>query len=604
MTTGTGERPALGPYDRRIARRADGMLGVFNQAGVLEAPDVHVATRLGVLAGDASQDVLLAVALTVRAARLGAVCVDLATIAEQPVEATGPVPWPEPAGWTAAVAASPLATAGVLRVEGSLVYLDRHWREERQVCDDLFARLRRGAPEIDESLLGTSVSRLFTAGWEQQQAAAVAVARGWTTIITGGPGTGKTASVARMVALVSEQLEAQNGRPPRVALAAPTGKASARLGESVAREAATLDPVDQARLAGLTASTLHRLLGWRPDSSTRFRHHRTNPLPYDLVVVDEVSMVSLAQMARLLEAVRPTTRLVLVGDPDQLASVEAGAVLADLVNGFEARSDSPVVRLTETHRTKAGAAGADLDALATALREGDADRAVALLDSGSAAVRLVDPRNEVAMAQVRGSIADAAWEITRRALAFADPEDRDAITGLLDEHRLLCAHREGPYGVGGWNRQIEHLVAERAGLPHLDEWYPGRPVLLTSNDRGLGVSNGDIGVVVRTAEGRLRVVVRTGTETRLFAPTRLSGIETVFAMTVHKSQGSEARAVTVILPDEDSALLTRELFYTAVTRARESVTIVGTVDALRAAIERRVQRASGLAARISSPAAG
>ena len=370
----------------------------------------------------------------------------------------------------------------------------------------------------------------------------------------------------------------------------------------MAREAAGLDPVDRARLAGLTASTLHRLLGWRPDSGTRFRHHRTNPLPFDLIVVDEVSMVSLTQMARLLEAVRPTTRLVLVGDPDQLASVEAGAVLADLVNGFEDRSDSPVVRLTETHRTKDGAAGADLDALAAALREGDADRAVALLSAGSAAVRLIDPADDTAMAQVRDSLADAASEITRRALAFDDGADRESITALLDEHRLLCAHREGPYGVGTWNRQIEHLVAERAGLAHLDEWYTGRPVLLTANDRGLGVSNGDIGVVVRMPEGRLRVVVQTGNETRLFAPTRLSGIETVYAMTVHKSQGSEARAVTVILPGEDSALLTRELFYTAITRAKESVTVVGTEDALRAAIGRRVQRASGLTGRIAAQA--
>lgn len=608
MTAAAGERPALGPvlgpHDRRIARRAAGVLGDFNRAGVLETADVHVARRLGALGDESDDDVLLAVALTVRAARLGAVCVDLATIAEQPVEATDPLSWPAADGWTAAVAASPLTEAGVLRLDGPLLYLDRHWREEQQVCDDLFARVRRAAPDVDDAVLDAALARLFTPGWEQQQEAALATVRGWTTVITGGPGTGKTASVARTVALVAEQLEVSTGRAPRIALAAPTGKASARLGESVAREAADLDPVDRARLAGLTASTLHRLLGWRPESGTRFRHHRAHPLPYDLIVVDEVSMVSLTQMARLLEAVRPTTRLVLVGDPDQLASVEAGAVLADLVNGFEERAAQrgqrgPVVRLTETHRTKDGADGADLDAFAEALRNGDADGAVALLASGSEALRLIDPADDAAMAQVRSSLADAASEITRRALAF-DGADRESITALLDEHRLLCAHREGPYGVGTWNRQIEHLVAERAGLAHLDEWYAGRPVLLTANDRGLGVSNGDIGVVVRTADGRLRVVVRTANQTKLFAPTRLSGIETVYAMTVHKSQGSEARAVTVILPDQDSPLLTRELFYTAITRAKESVTVVGTEDALRAAIGRRVQRASGLAGRIAA----
>lgn len=592
--------PELGPVDlhaRRIAQRATGVLAVFNRAGVLEAADVHVALRLGALGEEGDETVLLAVALAVRAARLGAVCVALGSVGEQPMELLEEVTWPEVDGWRSAVAASPLTAQGVLRLEGDLLYLDRHWREERQVCDDLVARLDRRAPEVDEAVLAAAVRRLFPEGWDQQRDAAVAAARSWTTVLTGGPGTGKTASVARMVALIAEQLSGD--REPRIALAAPTGKASARLQESVAREAAGLDPVDQARLAGLTASTLHRLLGWRPDSGTRFRHHRGNPLSYDVVVVDEVSMVSLSQMARLLEAVRPTTRLILVGDADQLASVEAGAVLADLVKGFESAAGSPVVRLTETHRTKAGRAGADLDELADALRRGDADRAFALLTSGSAAVRLVSPSDEAAMAAVRTEVTDAAYAVTARALDFTDPEDRLPITDLLDEHRLLCAHREGPFGVSSWNRQVEHLLAERAEVAHLDEWYPGRPILVTANDRGLGVSNGDIGVVARMADGRLRVVIRTGNDVKLFAPTRLSGIETVYAMTVHKSQGSEARSVTVVLPPEDSALLTRELFYTAVTRAKEKVTVVGTEAALRAAIGRQVQRASGLAERLS-----
>ena len=188
---------------------------------------------------------------------------------------------------------------------------------------------------------------MFPPGWEEQRDATERATRQWTTVLTGGPGTGKTASVARLLAVLSEQHEASAGRPPRIALAAPTGKAAARLQESVARERdhGRMPAQDAARLVGIGASTVHRLLGWRPDNSTRFRHHRANPLPYDVVVVDEVSMVSLTQMARLLEALRPTTRLVLVGDPDQLASVEAGAVLADLVAGFGEGADSPVVRL-------------------------------------------------------------------------------------------------------------------------------------------------------------------------------------------------------------------------------------------------------------------
>ncbi|HET6154451.1 MAG TPA: exodeoxyribonuclease V subunit alpha, partial [Marmoricola sp.] len=502
----------LEPNDRRTARRASGLLATFNQVGVLEAAEVHVATRFGALAGETDDTVLLAVALAVRAARLGAVCVNLTTIADQDAE-LAELPWPDPERWAAAVGASSLVTgievAGdqlgrsgtvlrlVPRPEGRLLYLDRHWREEDQVCADLLARLALVPPELETPALEASADRLFGPGWAEQRDASVKATRQWTTVLTGGPGTGKTASVARMLVLIAEQHELLHGRAPRIALAAPTGKASARLEESVTREAATLQPGDRSRLDGLRAGTLHRLLGWRPDSGTRFRHHRDNPLPYDVVVVDEVSMVSLPQMARLLEAVRPTTRLVLVGDPDQLASVEAGAVLADIVTGFTDRDSSPVARLTVPHRIRSagGAATGDLDELACALRSGDADAAVALLTSGSAHVRLVDPADEPAMAAVRAEIGDAAYRITERALAYDPVADPTGVTDLLDEHRLLCAHREGPYGVAGWNRQVERLVAERTGITHYDEWYAGRQVLITANDRGLGISNGDIGAV-------------------------------------------------------------------------------------------------------------
>lgn len=611
--TNIGIEPAVEPTSRRLALRADGVLRTFNEAGVLEAADVHVASRLGELAEEPDQQALLALALTVRAARAGAVCVDLATVdgtvteAEPDVVAT--LPWPDPGAWQAAVEASALTRIGVLRLDGGRLYLDRHWREEKQVCDDLLRRLEHDrpglerGPAIDDDLLAVGADRLFPPAWEEQRTAALAAARRWTTVLTGGPGTGKTTTVARMLALVAEQFEAHHGRPPRIALAAPTGKAATRLQESVAREAARLDdPGDRARVTGLTASTVHRLLGWRPDSGTRFRHRRDNPLPYDVVVVDEVSMVSLVQMARLLEAVRDTTRLVLVGDPGQLASVEAGAVLADVVAGFEHAGDrSPVVSLTIPHRIQnaAGEAAVDLDLLARDLRDGRDDDVVARLTSGSTAVRLVDPADEHALAGVLTEIGDAAYAVTMRAETFEEP-DAAALVDLLDDHRLLCAHREGPFGVGGWNRQVQRLVEQRTGLQHYDEWYAGRPVLVTANDSGLGLSNGDLGVTVRLPDGRLRVLVRIGATTRLFAPTRLSGVETVYAMTVHKSQGSEARAVTVVLPPEDSRLLTRELFYTAVTRAREQVTIIGTEAELRAAMGRRVQRASGLAERLSS----
>jgi exodeoxyribonuclease V alpha subunit len=605
----TAALPEIEPTSRRLALRATGLLGAFNEVGVLEAADVHVAQRLGALAGETDEAVLLATAFAVRAARAGAVCVDLdtvdATVTEIEADLVAGLPWPDRVTWREAVAASVLERIGVLRVDEGLLYLDRHWREEKQVCDDLLRRLARDerhGPPIDDDLLDAATSRLFPADWDEQRAAAVTAARRWTTVLTGGPGTGKTTTVARLLALVAELHEAEHGQPPRIALAAPTGKAATRLQESVAREAANLpDPVDRARVSGLTASTVHRLLGWRPDSSTRFRHRRDNPLPYDVVVVDEVSMVSLVQMARLLEAVRDRTRLVLVGDPGQLASVEAGAVLADVVAGFEGSPRSPVVSLTTTYRTRAadGTSAVDLDLLAADLRAGDDDAVIARLTSGSAAVRLVDPADDEAMSRVRDGIRDAAYAVTLRAEQF-DERDATELLDLLDDHRLLCAHREGPFGVGGWNRQVQRLVEDRTGVQHFEEWYPGRPILVTANDAGLGLSNGDLGITVRLPDGRLRVLVRIGAQTRLFAPTRLSGVETVYAMTVHKSQGSEARAVTVVLPPEDSRLLTRELFYTAVTRAREQVTVVGTEAELRAAMGRRVQRASGLARRLSS----
>jgi exodeoxyribonuclease V alpha subunit len=599
---------ALSPYDRRLARSATGLLRMFNEADVLHAADVHVARVLGAKVGDGDETVLLAAALAVRAVRGGSVCVDLRTIADVPLDlvegpepseaaavaAGAPVadlPWPDPEPWLAAVRDSALVAEEVLRLEGSLLYLDRYWREEGQVVADLRARLARPAPEVDEAVLEAGVLRVFPgAGYDEQRAAARAAARQWTTVLTGGPGTGKTTTAAGLLALLVEQHELTAGRPPRIALAAPTARAGARLQEAVAAATRSLDPADRARLGTLTASTLHRLLGWRPDSSVRFRHDRRHRLPCDVVVVDEASMVSLTMMARLLEALRPQTRLVLMGDPAQLVSVEAGAVLADLVAGFAGRDGSPVVELTQVHRF-----GGGIGRLAAALRAGDADAVVDVLRAGLADVELVDPADADAMAATRSDVLDAALEV-RRPAERGDPA---AAVAALDRHRLLCAHREGPWGVAGWNRQVEHLLSDATGVTHYEEWYAGRPVLVTANDRGLGLYNGDLGVAVREDDGRLRVHVASPTGIKAYAPSRLPEVQTVYAMTVHKSQGSQAERVTVVLPPEDSPLLSRELFYTAVTRAQQKVRVVGTVDAVRAAVERQVQRASGLAARLA-----
>ena len=579
------------PRDRRLALRAEGLLATFNRADVLGAADVHVARRLGAMTGEGDEQVLLATALAVRAVRQGSTCVDLATVADLPLEDDPALPWPDVPAWQASVGRSPLVGERVLRVDNGLLYLDRYWREEVQVCADLLARLARPAPQVDTAALDAGVLRVFpAAGYDEQRTAARAAAERWTTVLTGGPGTGKTTTVAGLLALLAEQAELESGgaRRLRIALTAPTGKASARLQESVDAETRALPAADRARLGELKASTLHRLLGWRPDSSTRFRHDRGNRLPHDVVVVDETSMVSLTMMARLLEAVRADARLVLVGDPGQLASVEAGAVLADLVDGFGRRDVSPVAALTTAHRFGGGIAE-----LATALRGDDADRVVEVLRSGGD-VELVDPADERAMAAFRATVTEAALAVR----LAAEAGDAEAAVAALDRHRLLCAHREGPYGVTGWNRQVERLVADRTGVTHYDEWYAGRPVLVTANDYGQGLYNGDLGVTVRLVDGRLRVVVPGAEGLKEFATTRMAGVQTVHAMTVHKSQGSQAREVSVVMPPDDSPLLTHELFYTAVTRAQDKVRVIGTEESVRAAVARTVQRASGLARRL------
>ena len=581
-----------GEHDWRLARGRTGLLAAFNEGLLLTASDLHVARRVGALGGEDDERVLLAVALAVRAVRRGSVCLSLA---EAPAEVPD-LPWPDPDAWASAVRTSGLMEAGVLRWDADLVYLDRYHRLETQVRDDLVARAAQALPDVDEERLEAAVGRVRGehASPEQLAAAAAAVRR-WTTIVTGGPGTGKTTTVARMLALVADQAAAR-GERISVALTAPTGKAASRLQDAVSRELETLQGVpDAVALLGRPQGvTLHRLLGWRPDNATRFKHDRGNRLKHDVVVVDESSMVELTMMARLLEALRPDSRLILVGDPQQLTSVGAGAVLGDLVRGYADRADSPVVGLTENHRFKA-----EIEALAAALQVGDEDGVLDVLRSSSAQVSFVEASSEDALAEVlRSDLVGAAARIRERAEA----EDPEGALLALDEHRLLCAHREGPYGVRRWNGLVERWLAEEVGDlggGPLRGWYVGRPLLVSHNDYALDVYNGETGVVVRQGLRR-RVFISGSGRLRDFAPGRLDAVETMHAMTIHKAQGSQAKDITVLLPEEGSRLLTRELFYTAITRAQEHVRVVGTEAAVRAAVSRRAQRASGLAERLAA----
>ncbi len=383
------------------------------------------------------------------------------------------------------------------------------------------------------------------------------------TVLAGGPGTGKTTTVARLLALLHDQ----PGPAPRVALAAPTGKAAARLQEAVAAELPA-----QLRARVPEAATLHRLLGWRP-GNRRFRYDRTQRLPFDVVVVDETSMVSLTMMARLLEAVRPHARLVLVGDPDQLASVEAGAVLGDLARAGgrpEPALDAALQALELPGGVVNGVVtlehvwrfGGTIAQLAMAVQAGDADTAVALLRSGQPDLAFADGP-DAGLAAARGDVVSAGRELTEAALAG----DTEGALAALERHRVLCAHRRGPFGVTRWSAEIERWLRGALPAAPAGPWYPGRPVLVTANDYDIGLFNGDTGVVVARPEG-LRVAFARGGVPTLHPPSRLSEVTTVHAMTVHRGQGSQFHRVTVVLPPAESPLLTRELLYTAVT-ARE-----------------------------------
>jgi exodeoxyribonuclease V alpha subunit len=568
--------------DRRLVDGAQGLLGELNRAGVVEASDVHVASRLGALGDEADERVQLAVALTVRAVRRGSVCLDLGSVPELDPA----LPWPEAAPWLDAVRASPLLAQGVLRLEHGLLYLDRYHRLESQVCDDLVTRAAQDSPAVDEPALSAALDRLADERFsEEQRAAAVRAVRQWTTVLTGGPGTGKTSTVARILALLADQARA-HGERISIALAAPTGKAAARLQDAVTEAVAGLDPADREWVARTDAMTLHRLLGWRPDNRTRFRHDRSNRLKYDVVVVDESSMVELTMMARLLDAVRLRSRLVLLGDPRQLTSVGAGAVLSDLVAGYDGDPASPVASLLVNHRSVD-----DIQTLAEALRAGDAGGVLTALRARSEHVEFVE--TEDAESALREDAVRAALEIREAALSG------DAATAVeaLDRHRLLCAHREGPYGVRRWNTQIERWLGEELGQGIYTEWYAGRPILVTTNDHTLEIYNGETGVAV-LEDGRLRAYIAGAGGLKGFAPGRLDAIETMHAMTIHKSQGSQADRVTVLLPEAGSRLLTRELFYTAVTRAQRHVRVVGSEAAVRAAVETQAQRATGLRQRL------
>ncbi len=615
----------------------------FVAAGVLEHADVHVASAVARVVGDVADPIVLAVALAVRATRLGHVCVVLGdlpgslVVHEGDPDRSGAVAvdalsWPAPAAWAkalrssaavgdgAATALRPGDTIRPLVFDGGRLYLERYWRYERAVGDNLLARAESDAASgfgLGSSVVPPILDELFTrpsdtsdgdpsGGSEpdlQRRAAEAALERR-IVVIAGGPGTGKTRTVARLLA-AAYQVAIDAGRPLEVALAAPTGKAAARMTEAVRHEVTTakLAPELAEPLLATKASTIHRLLG--PTGGLEFHHDSRDPLAADIVVVDEASMVSLPLMARLLDAVRSDARVVLVGDPYQLASIEAGAVLGDVVGPAALAGwggalplgplSGGVVVLERVHRF---GADSSIAALGDAVRSGDADRAINLLADGGSDVTWVRPDDGPGVRAIEQTVTDGAAAVVRAALAG----DRTAGLAGAGDLKVLAATRRGPFGTFDWSDRIERRLGRAEPRVQTGKrWYIGRPVIVTANDSFNALSNGDTGLVVAT-EGGSTVAFRATDDapvaTRDLQPSQLAQVETWWSMTIHKSQGSEFRHVVVSLPKAGSPILTRELLYTGITRAREQLTIVADEAAIRAAIERTVARASGLQSRL------
>ncbi len=601
------DRMRTAASDPDIVIDADGLLAVFNDAGILAPLDVLSASTIGRMRSEDDQDVLLAAALAVRGTRFGHVCIRLVSqrnavfVDELEGVDTDALPWPETDAWETVVASSPLVGDGdapLVFVDDRL-YLQRYHAYENLVADFISDRVDSGTKALDPEISGFLDKALpsdGTAGPTRQRIAAGIALSGRFAVIAGGPGTGKTHTIAAMLSAL-----ARSDEPfPLVALAAPTGKAAARLGEATTEAAEVIGGDAGARLLGVEGTTIHRLLGYHP-ARGRFVHDRDNRLPHDLVIVDEMSMVSLPLAARLLSAVRDDATVVLVGDPYQLESIEAGTVLADIVgpagSGHEEEvlvqppiADHVVV-LDRVHRY---AEGGEIAAFADAVRLGEADEAIKLLSAGSKEIAWIHGDSGKGFDALVERITEHRTNLVELA---RDPGSINEALAALDGLAVLCAHHRGPQSVDQWRHLIEDALDERyPGLRFGAEWYPGQPVMITTNDYRLNLFNGDIGLTVETDDGPQVAFARGGI--RMFPRSHIGDHTTVHAMTIHKSQGSQFNEVVVALPAESSRLLTRELLYTAVTRASDRVTLVGDEAVIRHAINRSVERASGLGVRL------
>jgi exodeoxyribonuclease V alpha subunit len=585
------------------------------------ALDLHFADLIGRLSGRACLELDLAALLVSRQRTGGHICLPLREIAGQPLPAVyrGLECAPQAGDWIEKLQATDVVGAPgefkplILDGQGRL-YLRRYWEYEKKLADIIKSRLKTKPLAVNLKSLREGLARLFPNKSEinWQKVAAFTALTSNFCVITGGPGTGKTRTVAAILALLLEQ--AGNQRL-RIALTAPSGKAAARLKESVQHAKATLHCANEIKeLLPTDATTIHRLLGFISDSPY-FRHHAEHQLTADVVIVDEASMVDLALMSKLFQATQENARIILLGDKNQLTSVEAGYILGDICNTGAA------IQLSKEFGKFYTAATGETLGIKTHPRENAIQDTIVELqrnyrfksDGGifklSRAINTGDVAAALEVLRQR-SYADVAWrpsppprslpsaireKVTEGYKDFLQTDTPAEALGKFGEFQILCALRNGPYGVRELNRLVEESLSEAGLLERQGPWYRGRPVMIARNDYNLKLFNGDIGLALPDADGEMRVFFASADGgIRKFSPSRLPAHETVFAMTIHKSQGSEFGAVLLILPGEDAPILTRELIYTGLTRARERVEIWSAESVLRASLAKRASRTSGL----------